>query len=301
MPCSLPVMTDRFLPGNMTVGSLTSFALQSAFVGLGFSGLASCYSDVMKALDAAQRVFEVMDRAPADGPLIPALPTTVSVPAVCAPFDGIHLDAVSFSYPHRPAVVLDAISMDILPNALTVIVGRSGAGKSTLAALLCGLYAPTSGEIRGCVAADCGVMEQSASNILAGSIFDNIAYGRKRSSGNADRTLVEDVEAAAKAANAHEFISSFPMGYSTQVGGGSSNCLLSGGQRARIALARALIRRPRVLILDEPTSSLDAVCEQEVIQPLLALREHTTVIVFTHSKALMTIADHIHTIETLDG
>jgi hypothetical protein len=172
--------------GELTIGSLTSFALQSAFVGLGFSGLAGFYADTMKALDAAGRVFAVMDRSvPRSRPA----PPSPALPRQSAP---ISLVDVSYSYPSRPDTqILDQVRLTFLPQHLTVIVGKSGGGKSTLASLLCGLTAPTAGDIwygaeRLSAASQerfyalCGAAEQSGNNILSGTIFDNIAYGKVR-------------------------------------------------------------------------------------------------------------------------
>ncbi len=147
----------------------------------------------------------------------------------------------------------------------------------------------------------CGAVEQSGTTLLSGTIRDNIAYGfHQISDANEDilkQVPQEVIERAAKAANAHEFITTFPAGYDTEIGTGG--CLLSGGQRARIALARALVKAPKYLVLDEPTSALDAESEQAVMVPLQALKATTTIIIFTHSEALQRIADVVY--ELNDG
>lgn len=304
--------------GEISTGALMTFLLQTGFVGLGFSGLGSSISDMIKSIDAVDRVFKVIDMKKRDDTVAATALTPVPTPSISplpssadlsrSSGSAIHLEDVSYSYPNRPEItVLSGVTLDILPGQITVFVGKSGAGKSTLAALLCGLYAPTAGQIsygltllasssgkempvdsRAVFYDLCGVMEQSSNNILSGTIYENIAYGKL------DATEKE-VIAAAKAANAHGFIEGFPKKYDTQVG--STGCMLSGGQRARIALARALIRRPQYVVLDEPTSSLDHDSEHEILSPLQALRETTSVVIFTHSDTLMGIADRLYSVE----
>jgi len=315
---------------EMTVGSLTSFALQSGFVGLGFSGLSTVYSDIVKSLDSAERVFQIIDsgnenrtKTLSEGNSFPSATKTIATPPASKRLSAttprvadltkaassIYIENVSFYYKHRPDVlVLKNVSLTIQKNQITCIAGKSGAGKSTLAAILCGLHHPTSGVIsygknieivgeadRGSYNEDkemlhnlFGVVEQSSSTLFTGTIVDNIAYGKFDAS-------QEEIEAAAKSAHAHDFIKAFPDGYKTQVGQGG--CLLSGGQRARIALARALVKQPKYLLLDEPTASLDAESEKELIPPLESLKSSSTIILFTHSDVLKNISDVVHTIE----
>lgn len=259
-------------------------------------------------------------------PISPRVQTsTDNSQSLCA----IHVEDVSYHYPSRPEVtVLSHINLSIAPGRITVFIGRSGAGKSTLAALLCGLLTPTEGQIsygmqllstnknqtpRSARSSSplaleaegsssgrgnffyplCGAVEQAGGALFTGTIYDNIAYGK------ADATP-EEVEAAARAAHAHDFISTFPAGYQTVVaggGGGGAISMLSGGQKARIALARALVRQPHYLVLDEPTSSLDRASEQELLQPLRALRGQATVVLFTHSEMLQQLADRLYEVE----
>lgn len=308
--------------GKLSVGSLTSFAIQSGFVGLGFSGLSTFYSDVIKGLDAAARLFRIIDLKleVQHKPLSQRSPATpLSLKSVSTDGEeGIRLRRVSFHYQSRANnAVLHKVNLHFHPRSITVIVGKSGSGKSTLAALLCGLYRPSEGEVSyfgsivltpneteqfeaqqsaQCAVYDwCGAVEQSGTTLLSGTIRDNIAYGLHQDiAANAPQTVIER---AAKAAHAHEFIMSFPAGYDTEIGPGG--CLLSGGQRARIALARALVKEPKYLILDEPTSALDAESEQAVMKPLQALKKTTTIIIFTHSEAVQRIADVVY--ELKDG
>lgn len=290
--------------GHLTVGSLTSFALQSVFVGLGFSGLSTFYSDTMKALDAASRIFTVLDQRQMSSSLTSSTTTLTTIATTIDVNAGIVLRNVTFAYSSRPdTVVLRDINLTLPSTGITAIVGRSGSGKSTLAALLSGLQQPTSGEISyfGAVTvtnsqgkehqeqifALCGAVEQSG-KLLTGTIRDNIAYGKEGAT-NAE------IEHAAKMAHAHDFIMQFPSGYETD--SGVSGCLLSGGQQARIALARALIKQPKYLVLDETTAALDAESEAAVLQPLQILKANTAIVFFTHSEAVKSIADEVYELQ----
>jgi ABC-type multidrug transport system fused ATPase/permease subunit len=318
--------------GQLSVGSLTSFAIQSGFVGLGFSGLSTFYSDFIKGLDATSRIFRIIDlkldvrhkplsqhqyTRPRKASTSSSSTTPVSIRHSIGEEEGIRLRDVSFHYPSRADIaVLNRINLHFRPRQISVIVGKSGSGKSTLAALLCGLYRPSEGEVSyfgsivltpneeeqfdtaqsaQCAVFDwCGAVEQSGTTLLAGTFRENISYGYHAQDGSTIPVSQEEIERAAKAANAHDFIMSFPTGYDTEIGSGG--CLLSGGQRARIALARALVKAPTYLVLDEPTSALDRESEQAVMEPLRVLKETTTIIIFTHSEALQRIADIVYTL-----
>ena len=296
--------------GKMTAGSLTRFAITSAFVGLGFSGLSTMYGDVSRSVDAARRIFTAIDSAETKAgagadtgaaQLAAAKPATATVIAAVSSNSSssssiIHLSNVSFAYPSRPgALVLSTLSLSIQPNALTAIVGPSGSGKSTLLALMCGLYRATEGQVRvmgrdarderAWVQGQVGVVEQSI-GLLSGTVRENIAYG----AGSSGASL-EEVVSAAQSAAAHDFISAFPEGYDTLVGDGGSR--LSGGQRARVAIARAIIRNPACVLLDEATAALDQDHEGEIVALLQGLSKTRTVVVFTHSEALMRAASTV--------
>lgn len=315
--------------GVLTAGALTKFAIQSAFVGLGFSGLATFSSDMTKALSAAQRVFDAIDantknlgestgsssstssstasssssRTNTSSSTSSNINTSTSPQPIC-----FHMDSVGFTYKTRPNMpVLKNISLRILPNCITCFRGSSGTGKSTLLALLSGLYQPTTGSIRALTTGpsieDCsvsikqdkqylsrhiGVVEQHAgTQLLSGTIAFNISYGSQFGA------TQDEIERAAQQAAAHEFIMALPEGYDTQVGQGGG--LLSGGQRMRIAIARALVKDPSCLLLDEATGSLDSVCEQEVIDVLQGLRVTKTIVIASHSPAMVAIADTVLT------
>jgi len=314
----LKVGGEMIAAKQLTMGQLIGFAVQSAFVGLGFAGLATFYSDMSKSLDAAKRVFDEIDKnAHAVNCIEKEQKQSVGSDACSTGsssggngsdlgIDGpafIRMLDVSFTYAARPdKPVLMDFSVVITPLAITCFMGASGSGKSTVASLMSGLLRPTSGAVKissssndgssssDGICAQIGVVEQAGATLLSGSIGFNIAYGTK--DGKASNA---DIERAARAAYAHDFIMSFPAGYDTEVGVGGS--LLSGGQRARIAIARALIKDPFCLILDEATAALDAGSEKEVVDVLMKLRKTRTIILFTHSETLESIADIVHHID----
>lgn len=238
--------------GKLTTGSLTQFVMQSAFVGLGFAGLSTVYSDFVKCFDAARRVFDAIDVSESNSSSSPSPSSSSSsssssesastlnsnraeevVKVTC---NNLSFQNVSYSYFSRPdSLVLSNISLEIIPRKMTVIVGPSGSGKSTLLSLLCGLYKSYEGKIilNDVTLADAttsfirnhmGVVEQRPL-LLSGSISQNISYGKIDASST-------EVQAAAKLANADSFIELFPSKYETEVGERGSQ--LSGGQQARI-------------------------------------------------------------------
>ncbi|KAG5189644.1 P-loop containing nucleoside triphosphate hydrolase protein [Tribonema minus] len=282
--------------GAMTVGDLASFAMYSSLVGLGFSGLSSFAADLSKGLASAERVFMLMDATPAvplDEGLTPPLESVRGE---------LVLEGVTFRYPSRDKDVLCGVDLRVPAGAILALTGPSGHGKSTLAALITRLYQPTAGRIsldgvdtatlspswlRGAV----GVVEQDPV-LFAGSVADNIKYGRPGAS-------AADVEAAARAANAHQFILEFPDGYNTKVG--QRGRQLSGGQRQRVAIARALLWDPPLLLLDEATSALDAESERLVRDAMEKLmdRENRTLLIIAHRQSTIQKA---HTVAVLrDG
>ena len=223
-----------------------------------------------------------------------------AVPGLDPPLlqDGVALDGVAFRYPEDARLVLDDVSFRIARGAVTAVVGASGAGKTTLLHLLCGFYDPTAGAVRvdGVALADLdrvawrrriGYVGQDVF-LFNASVRDNIAYGRR------DATDAE-IAAAARQANAHEFIVELPAGYATVVG--DRGARLSGGQRQRIALARAFVRRPDLLILDEATNALDGVSEHLVQQSIQAVRGQCTVVIVAHRLDTILDVDHVVVLE----
>jgi ATP-binding cassette subfamily B protein len=236
-------------------------------------------------------VFELLDRAPT----IPSsggerLATTQG---------RVELQGVRFSYPARADVpVLQGIDLTIQPGEVVAIVGPSGAGKSTIAGLLGRLYDPQGGRILldgkdlkeldpEWLRQQIGVVAQEPL-LFSSSIADNIRYGRAGASDS-------EVEAAARAANAHDFVSRFPEGYKTLVG--ERGVQLSGGQKQRVAIARAVLKDPRLLILDEATSALDAESEHLVQDALDRLMKGRTTLIIAHRLSTVMGANRVMVLE----
>jgi ATP-binding cassette subfamily B protein len=212
----------------------------------------------------------------------------------------VKLAAVRFAYPTRPEVrVLDAIDLTIAAGEVVALVGPSGAGKSTVASLLLRLYDPQEGrvlfdghDVRGLdprwLRGHIGTVAQEPI-LFSTTIAENIRYGRPGASD-------AEVEAAARTANAHGFVSKFPDGYATLVG--ERGVQLSGGQKQRVAIARAVLKDPRVLILDEATSALDAESEHLVREALERLMKGRTTLIIAHRLSTVMGADRV---VVLDG
>ncbi len=279
------------LDGTMSVGSLTSFLIYSLMVAFALGALADLWADFMRASGAAERVFELIDRRPA----IPASGGE-RLPSVQG---RVEFQQVRFAYPTRSDVpVLQGIDMALAPGEVVAIVGPSGAGKSTIAAMLARMYDPQGGrvlldgqELRSLdpewLRQQVGTVAQEPM-LFASSIADNIRYGRM------DATDAE-VETAARAANAHDFISRFPEGYRTLVG--ERGVQLSGGQKQRIAIARAVLKNPRLLVLDEATSALDAESEHLVQEALERLMKGRTTLIIAHRLSTVIGADRVLVME----
>lgn len=274
---------------GLDTGQLFSFVLYSVFIGNSIAGLAEIYTSLQKSMGATEHLFEILDE--------PAEPVT-DLQAI-APESQLHgrvsFKHVAFHYPTRKDIaVLNDLSFSITVNQKIAIVGPSGAGKSTIVSLLLRLYDPVKGQILfdgkdshhiplSALRAQMAVVPQDVF-LFGGSIGENIAYGRQGST-------TEEVMAAAKQANAWEFIQRFPLGLNTIVG--ERGIQLSGGQRQRIAIARAVLKAPRILILDEATSALDAESEKLVQDALDKLMEGRTSIVIAHRLATIRQADKI--------
>jgi len=277
--------------GELSVGALTSFLVYTLLVGFSLGAVADLWADFLRALGAAERVFELLDRSP-------EMP--IRGGRTLDPVAGtVELDEVVFHYPSRPdAVVLSSLSLRVEPGEVVALVGPSGAGKSTIAALLLRFYDPDSGAVRldgvdlrevdaGWLRRHIGLVAQEPL-LFSTSIAENIRYGRPDASRDA-------IEAAARAANADDFIGRFPEGYDTVVG--ERGVLLSGGQKQRVAIARALLKDPRILILDEATSALDAQVEHLVVDALDRLMEGRTTLVIAHRLSTVRNADRVLVID----
>lgn len=276
--------------GQMTIGELTSFVLYTFTLAVAIGMLTSLWADMSKALGASERVFELLGREPqvASGDL-----TLEDVRG------DLRLEGVDFSYPSRPeAKVLSGFSLELRPGEVVALVGPSGAGKSTVAALLTRFYDLDGGRILldersyedlevDWLRRQVGVVAQEPI-LFATSIAENISYGKEGAS-------EDEIVAAAKAANVHEFVSALPEGYQTLVG--ERGVRLSGGQKQRVAIARALLKNPRLLILDEATSALDAESEHLVQEALDRLQEGRTTLVIAHRLSTVRGADRVVVLE----
>jgi ATP-binding cassette subfamily B protein len=246
-------------------------------------GLSSLLNSFYAASAGAERVFEFLDqeRAIKDRPQAYPLHRARGV---------VEFASVSFRYPNTKKPVLDDVSFRVGPGGVLALVGPSGAGKSTVAKLLLRFYDPETGSIRidGHDLRDLSLhsLRENVAVLLQetlvfdGTVRENIAYGKPGATG-------DEIVVAAKAADAHEFIETLPDGYNTVIG--QKGRLLSGGQRQRLAIARAMIRDAPVLILDEPTTGLDASSSEKVMAPLRRLMSGRTTIVVSHN--LLTVRD----------
>ena len=277
--------------GKITFGDLTRFGLYTTFVAGAMGQFAELYSQVQKAIGATQRVRELLrETGEVEARLGPVPPSNLPRLRGDVAFEDVY-----FTYPARPGVeVLQAIQFAAASGQRIALVGPSGAGKSTLTSLLLRLYDPSTGRllIDGRDARDYqlhelrGQMSMVPQEVLlfGGSISENIAYGKPGASS-------EEIQAAARQANAHEFIQGFPEGYATLVG--DRGVKLSGGQRQRVAIARAILKNPAIPILDEATSSLDSESERLIHEALETLMRGRTSFIIAHRLATVRHADRI--------
>jgi ATP-binding cassette, subfamily B, bacterial MsbA len=278
----------QVVANNMTSGGLIKFLYLVSQVANAASAMSNLRGHMEDLMGAADRIFtEVLDVVPEvrDAPDAKPLPEKI---------DGrIEFRNVTFAY-ERGVPILDNLDLTIEPGEVVAFVGETGAGKTTLADLVPRFYDPTAGQVLldgkdirtvtiASLRAQIGIVPQDTV-LFSGTIRDNIAYGRRDA-------LDSEVEAAARAANAHDFIMSKPDGYLTWVG--ERGTTLSGGQKQRIAIARALLADPCILILDEATSALDAATESQVQEALETLMEGRTTIIIAHRLSTIVNADKI--------
>ncbi|HSJ41219.1 MAG TPA: ATP-binding cassette domain-containing protein, partial [Xanthobacteraceae bacterium] len=277
------------LVGSITPGRLGQFVLYAVFAAGGLGELSQVWGEIAQASGAAERLFEILDVEPQIK--APARPVVLPMPASGA----VEFSDVNFAYPGRPNVpVLDRLSFRVAPGEKLALVGPSGAGKSTIFQLILRFYDPVSGNISmdgvrltdadpAALRARIALVPQDAV-VFGTSVRENIQFGRP------DATDAE-IDKAAEAAHASEFIRRLPLGYETPVG--ERGVTLSGGQRQRIAIARAILRKAPLLLLDEATSSLDAESETLVQQALKRLMLNRTSIVIAHRLATVQSCDRI--------
>jgi ATP-binding cassette, subfamily B, bacterial len=275
--------------GGMSSGQLSQFLLYAVIVGTSAAALTEMWGEVQRAAGAMERLAELLHAQPAlTAPAQPArLPARVR--------GGIRFDHVTFHYPSRPTVAaLDDFTLEVVPGETLAFVGPSGAGKSTTFQLLLRFYDPDRGHVSldgvdlsrldpHDLRSQIGLVPQDT--VLFGATArENIRYGRPGASD-------AEIEAAARAAAADEFLRRLPQGYDTYLG--ERGTRLSGGQRQRIALARAILKDPPVLLLDEATSALDAESERLVQGALEQLTRDRTTIIIAHRLATVLKADRI--------
>ncbi|MBS1775159.1 MAG: ATP-binding cassette domain-containing protein [Bacteroidetes bacterium] len=279
---------------NMPLGDLVKFVTFTGFVGGTMAGFADLYSQFQKTIGATQRVREILKEKTEN--------VNVTLGQIKPEFKlkgNVTLKNISFKYPSRPDVqVLKDLNIDAEAGQQIAIVGPSGAGKSTIVSLLLRFYEPQNGHIYfdgqeaqhiplSQLRAQIALVPQDVL-LFGGTIYENIAYGKP------DATK-EEIEQAARKANAHDFIVRFPEGYNTVVG--ERGLKLSGGQRQRIAIARAMLKDPIILVLDEATSSLDSESESLVQDALYKLMKNRTSFVIAHRLSTIKNADKIVVLE----
>ena len=279
--------------GRLTIGGLLVFLIYLSQLYTPIRGLSGLLNSFYSASAGAERVIEFLDQKP-----------SVEDKPWARPLHGgrgiVEFDSVRFSYPGARKPTLDDVSFCVGPGEVLALVGPSGSGKSTAAKLLLRFYDPDAGQIRldghGIQDLTLHSLRENVTVLLQetlvfdGTVRENIAYGKAGATG-------EEIVRAAKVADAHDFIMSLPSGYDTVVG--QKGRLLSGGQRQRIAIARAMVRDAPVLILDEPTTGLDAESSQRVIEPLRRLMEGRTTIVISHN--LLTVREARETLVLQEG
>lgn len=281
---------NSVINGSITAGSLVAFLTYAVNISNPIKRLSRVIGNIQKALAAAQRVFDVLD-LPED---IKNAPDAKALPKVKG---DVRFNDVSFAY-NENEEVLSHVSFEVKPGEMVAFVGPSGAGKSTVASLLPRFYDAINGSITidgqdirkvtlDSLREQVGIVPQETV-LFNGSVYENILYGRL------DATR-EEVEAAAKAANAHDFIMQLPDGYETMLGDRGMN--ISGGQRQRISIARAILKNPQILILDEATSALDTESERVVQEALDRLMVGRTSFVIAHRLSTIKNADKIMVLE----
>ena len=279
----MTVGTYELSQGRLTIGGLLVFMVYLGGLYRPIRGLSSLLNSFYAASAGAERVIEFFDQKS-------SVMEKEDASALSYARGHVEFDSVSFRYPGSERAALSDVSFDARPGEILALVGSSGAGKSTAAKLLLRFYDPDGGQIHldghDLRELSLNTLRESVAVLLQetlvfdGTVRQNIAYGKPRAT-------KEEIIAAAKAADAHEFIETLPEGYDTIIG--QKGRLLSGGQRQRLAIARAMIRDAPVLILDEPTTGLDARSSEKIMTPLRRLMSGRATIVVSHN--LLTVRD----------
>jgi len=275
--------------GAMSVGALVQFVIYAIMVAGSVAALSEIWGELQRAAGATERLVELLNVQDTVSDADPAAP-------VARPTAGeIVFDDVTFRYPARPEqAAISGVSFTIKPGETVALVGPSGAGKSTIIQLLLRFYDPNSGQIlidgvplrdlsRTDYRRELALVPQDAV-IFAATARENIRFGRPSASD-------QEIEDAARAAAAHDFLSALPDGYDTYVG--ERGVMLSGGQKQRIAIARAVLRNAPILLLDEATSALDAESELAVQNAVDAMSADRTTLIVAHRLATVKKADRI--------
>lgn len=279
--------------GRLTLGGLLIFMVYLGQLYRPIRGLSSLLNSFYSASAGAERIIEFLDEEPSVRERDDAV-------AVKRANGRVEFDSVTFRYPGTGKTTLSDVSFGVGPGEVLALVGPSGAGKSTVAKLLLRFYDPAAGAVRldghdvreltlRSLRENVAVLLQETL-VFDGTIRENIAYGRPGAT-------EEEILRAAKAADAHEFIERLPEGYDTVIG--QKGRLLSGGQRQRVAIARAMVRDAPVLVLDEPTTGLDAASGEKVMAPLRRLMSGRATIVISHD--LSTVREATEIVYLEDG
>lgn len=278
------------MQGQMTTGAIFAFVAYLKLVQSPITKITRFIRELQQAAASYDRIMEVMNTTPK----VQNKANAIELPVIQG---DVRYENVDFSYDGKTDV-LKNINLHLKPGTMTALVGSSGSGKSTLSNLLQRFYDPTSGQVTmdGVPLTDVSleslrqqiVVVAQDIQLFSGTLKENIAYGLN------DATD-EDVIAAAKAANAHEFISAFPDGYDTQIG--ERGVKLSGGQKQRISIARALLKNPNLIVLDEATAALDTESEKLIQESLNNLLHDKTSLVIAHRLSTIRMADQIVVLE----
>jgi ATP-binding cassette, subfamily B, bacterial len=276
---------------RLSIGGLLAFLAYLTQLLRPVGDLGHLASSLLSASAGAERVLELLDRRP-------TVTERPGAERLARAAGSLELEGVAFSYPEATRPALQDVSLRVEPGEVLAVTGASGSGKSTLARLLLRFADPDAGAVRldgrdlrdltlDSVRGNVTVLLQETM-LFDASVRENIAFGRPDASDG-------EIEAAARAAGAHEFIATLPQGYQTRVG--QRGRRLSGGQRRRVEIARALLRDSAVVLLDEPTTGLDAEAAARLVEPLRELLRGRTAVVITHEPELLRLADRVVRVE----